>query len=208
MWYKVSHIFFFVQFKLLREAQSEQSKRQEESTLSSSSSFAPSVNTKVSNKSKTTEKATFSQFFEEFKGVVHLEGLEMLSRQSSVRFEMFSINKSKLNSKDVKENLSLLREFFDANNFSDEESANDSELDQKCHEDFALLVNKKTNHFDVEHAEFVLNDYSRHSRVKLTNLDKVLGAYRTTVLGINDVQSIGGLVFIFFSFLLKTIKAY
>lgn len=157
----------------------------------------------MSSKSKSTDKPTFSQFFEEFKGVVHLEGLEMLSRQSSVRFEMFSINKSKLKTREVKESLILLRELFDANNFSDEEVSNDNELDQKCHEDFALLNNNKTNHFDVDHFEFLLNDYSKRSRVKLINLDKVLAAYRTTLLGIKDAESIGELVGLFFHFFFK-----
>jgi hypothetical protein len=41
------------------------------------------------------EKISFALFFDEYKGLSHLEALEIISRQTSVKLEMINLNKKK-----------------------------------------------------------------------------------------------------------------
>ena len=131
------------------------------------------------------EKLSFGLLFDEYKGVAHLEALEMLSRQSSVKLEMLSLQNSTQNT-DTKSKLQVLTELFDAeklNNDEDDENNDDSSLFTF---DFKILVNSKDQLFDIEHFEFLINDYARKSHLKLI-IDKVIGSFRTTSLASREI---------------------
>ena len=128
------------------------------------------------------EKLSFNLFFDEYKGSAHLEALEMLSRQTSVKLEMITLNKSN------KPGLDVLNQLFDSNRLNEEEDDDDETLN-----DFRLLLNNKTKNFDAEHFEFLLNDYAKKSNLKLV-LDKVVGAFKTTSFASKEIISIEELV--------------
>jgi hypothetical protein len=136
------------------------------------------------------EKLTFSLFFDEYKGSAHLEALEMLSRQTSVKVEMIMLNKSNLT--ENKEKLESLEQYFDSDRLNDENDFNDSDTEN----DFKLLLNNRTKNFDPEHFEFLINEYAKKSNLKLV-LDKVVGAFKTTSHAVKEITSIEELVSFF-----------
>lgn len=118
----------------------------------------------------------------------------MLSREASLKLEMLSLNKSlSSQSSEFKNKLSTLESIFDADRLND-----DSELDDEssCSDDFKLLLNKEKI-FDVEHFEFLINDYSRRTNLKLI-IDKIIGAFRTTSYASKEIMTSTELVFIIF----------
>lgn len=159
----------------MREAQSQKE------TESGVTQIGSNKSTSASQKQK-HEKFNFSMFFEEYKGVAHLEALEMLSRQSSVTIEMLSLGKPTY-TEDTKEKLDYLEYLFDSNKLSDDfEVDQDEEFAIKlpnCQEDFEILISNKEKIFNIEHFEFLLNEYSRRSSLKII-IDRVLGAFRST----------------------------
>ena len=169
-------------FKLLREAQQSPANEPIKS---------PSLPTSKSQVLKEKqEKLSFSLFFDEYKGSVHLEALEMLSNQTSVKLEMLSLEKTSSNLNDTKTKLKTLEHIFDAKKF---EEMDESENSLEHQNDLKLLISNKDKMFDVEHFEFLMNDYARRSHLKLI-LDKVIGAYRTTSFGAREITSLSELV--------------
>lgn len=98
----------------------------------------------------------------------------MLSRQTSVKIEMLSLEKIYTND-ETRDKLNSLEFLFDPDKLNDDYEMEDLKV---CEEDFNLLVSKKDKMFDIEHFEFLINDYARRSNLKLV-IDKVVGAYRT-----------------------------
>jgi len=162
---------------MLREAQQNQS-----TTKATPETVKPAV-----TRLEKQEKLTFSLFFDEYKGSAHLEALEMLSRQTSVKVEMRMLNKSNLN--ENKQKLDSLDQYFDSDRLNDENEFNDSETQN----DFKLLLNNKTKNFDPDHYEFLINEYAKKSNLKLI-LDKVVGAFKTTSYAVKEIISIDELV--------------
>ena len=162
---------------MLREAQQNQS-----STKVSSELVKPPV-----TRQEKQEKLTFSLFFDEYKGSAHLEALEMLSRQTSVKIEMIMLNRSNLN--ENKQKLDSLEQFFDSDRLNDENEF----IDLETQNDFKLLSNNKTKNFDPEHYEFLINEYAKKASLKLL-LDKVVGAFKTTSYAVKEITSIEELV--------------
>jgi hypothetical protein len=138
-------------------------------------------------------------YFEEYKGTAHLEALEMLSSQANVKLEMCLLTKpySKLDQR-VKSELDVLDSYFDADKLNDDED-NESDDDDTEEEDFRLLINQKDKMFDVEHFEFLINEYVRKSSLNKIVIDKVMGAYRTTSYASKEILSPTELVDLFAS---------
>ena len=134
------------------------------------------------------EKLSFSMFFDEYKGSVHLEALEMLSRQTSVRIEMLLLNKSLVAAN--KSHIDDLDQLFESNRLNDD---NEDSTDEATSDDFKLLLNNKSKCFDAEHYEFLINDYAKKSALKLI-LDKVVGAFKTTSYAAREIVSLEELV--------------
>ena len=97
----------------------------------------------------------------------------MLSRQTSVKLEM-NMMSSLSNVSASQSKLDTLKDLFDPNRLNEEsdELEEENEEDATLLSDFKLLLSNKTGTFDVEHFEFLLNDYSKKTSLKLT-LDKV-----------------------------------
>jgi hypothetical protein len=126
------------------------------------------------------DKLTFTVYFEEFKGVVHLEALEALSRQSSVKLELQLLNKLWIKNRIMKENMNVLEYLFDTEKLNDDFDLDDDENLAPCTQDFKLLVNNKDKMLNVSHFESLINSYA--SRFYLRNvLDRVVNAFKTAV---------------------------
>ena len=134
----------------------------------------------------------FGLFFDEYKGTAHLEALEMLSSQASVKIEMLLIEKpmSKFSSS-VRSRLDEIeQQLFDTERLNEESTDDDDEIVRACHEDFKLLVSSRDdNMFNTEHFEFLITEYAK----KTTNLkimfEKVIAAFRTTSYATKEVLS-------------------
>lgn len=147
--------------------------------------------TTKSNKSQDqSEKAptqvSFSQFFDEFTGSVHLEALEMLSRQSNVKLEV-QPKPAKL-----KPTLLKFNEFFDSEKLNDdpEESDND-DVDSFFEKetflsDFKMLVKNKS--FDMDHFESLLKKYFKKCCFNL-DLAKIISSVKETTDATNEIDS-------------------
>jgi hypothetical protein len=111
---------------------------------------------------------------------MHLEALDTLSRQTSVKLEMHLLQKVNLaSSPKYKSNIEALDELFDANRLGEEEQISGDG-------DYELLINKKDKMFDVEHFEFLLNRYALKCNRKLT-IEKIIGSFRTTSFATKEI---------------------
>jgi hypothetical protein len=126
------------------------------------------------------DKLTFTVYFEEFKGVVHLEALEMLSRQSSVKLELQLINKLWMKNPLTKDNMNIIENAFDSEKLNDDYDLEEDDGLSSCAEDLKLLANNRDKTFDVNKFESLINNYA--SRFYLRNVtDKVVSAYKSAV---------------------------
>lgn len=137
-------------------------------------------------------------FFEEFKGSAHLEALEMLSSQASVKLEMLAIEKpvSRYSSA-VKEDLRRLEQLFNTDRLNgdedDESTENEDELSENVAADLCKLVNRNDKMFDVSKYETLANEYASKSTLKILT-EKVLAAFKTTSLATREDLSPSELV--------------
>ena len=103
------------------------------------------------------ENISFNSCFDEYKGQVHLEALEMLSRQSIVKYEMQMLN---LNEKRINSTLEPLNKLFNV-----DEINNDDNDDS----------NKE---FNLTEFEDIFIDYMSELNIKLP-IDKVIQSFKT-----------------------------
>lgn len=162
------HFIYFVEIlKLLREA------KETKEDLS---------NTKSLGKQ---EAFTFALFFEEFQGSIHLEALEMLSRQSNVKLEVLA------KPKNLQPTLTKLEEFFDSEGLNDEEGEDLDDTDsffanETFLNDFKLLVKKKM--FHPEQFEKLINKYSKKCSFFM-DLEKIIGAFKSTAVAAREIDT-------------------
>ena len=127
---------------------------------------------------KSQEKPSFNLYFDEYKGGVHLEALEMLSHQASVKLDVLT------QPKELNDTLMTIEELFDS-----EQLSNDAECDEPSDlVDFRLLINDKDNMFDIDHFELLINEYSRRFSNKLAS-DNLIASFRTTSLTSKEINS-------------------
>lgn len=172
---------------MLREAQQNQSTKSPVET--------PNKTIQSVVRTEKQEKLSFSLFFDEYKGSAHLEALEMLSRQTSVKVEMFLLDKSLVSLN--KSKLDILNQLFDSDRLNDDDESDETTSNFDTSNDFKLLSNNKSKCFDVDHYEFLINDYAKKSSLKLI-LDKVVGAFKTTSYAFREIVSLEELVSRFF----------
>ncbi len=111
------------------------------------------------------ESLTFNSCFDDFKGVVHLEALEMLSRQINVRFEMeYKYKKSTKIDEHLKE---IIKNF----NVADTLETEDDE-----------------DRFDIDNFEEQIIDYISELNTKVSP-DRIIQAYRTASHACSQVKS-------------------
>lgn len=134
---------------------------------------------------------TFSLFFDEFTGSVHLEALEMLSRQSNVKLEV-QPKPAKLKSALLKFN-----EFFDSEKLNDDLEESDNDNTDSFFEketflsDFKMLIKNKS--FDSDHFESLLNKYFKKCCFNL-DLDKIISSVKQTTDASIEIDSPAELV--------------
>ncbi len=155
--------------QLLREAK-------ESKVSSSRPSFSDDF--KSSHKS---EANSFCYYFDEFVGSVHLEALEMLSRQCNVKLEVLA------KPQQLRALLSRLDGFFNADKLNDEneneKNGEDPDADadsffgdEEFLKDFESLVRNKT--FDPDRFEVLINQYGKRLHF-FVDLEKIVKAFRT-----------------------------
>jgi len=143
--------------ELLREAKgfAENSKHE----ISNSNSETHLTGSKATKKQG---KICFASYFDEFKGLVYLEALEMLSFQTNSKLEMkmLSLNKS------VQKQLDSFKNIFDLDKLL-EEADEDEELDGE---------------FDFENLNDLIIDYFSELNLKIS-IENVVQSFKTASLG-------------------------
>jgi hypothetical protein len=139
------------------------------------------------------EKLTFSLFFEEFKGTVNLEALEMLSHQASVKIEM---NTSLLKKNDqINLKFKQIEQLFNADNLNDDMDAADDDdgTEFTFLEDFKQLINDQDKIFDSNQFESLIKDYADRLSFKI-KLDKLINAFQSSTLALKEIEDPTALV--------------
>ena len=150
----------------MREAQEESIKNENNKqnlnmNLQANSTTSNNVNNASSSNSGVfaeEEAISFNSCFDNYKGQVHLEALEMLSRQSIVKYEMEMLN---LNEKRVNSILEPLKPLFNL-----DEINNDDNVD----------TNKEFNLIEFED---IFIDYMSELKIKLP-IDKIIQSFKTS----------------------------
>lgn len=126
--------------------------------------------------SKDDECMNFTTYFDEYKGQVHLEALEMLSRQSIVKYEMqiLSVNEKRVNT--IIQPLKLM--------FNVDELSDDTDDDNNDEE------------FDLNNFEDIFIDYMSELNIKLP-IDKVVQSYKTASFACKEISSLKQLVSVY-----------
>jgi hypothetical protein len=137
-------------------------------------------------RSQKQEELTFSLFFEEYKGTAHLEALEMLSNQSSLKVERSSSSSSWSSSNEL-----LLLKLFDSKRLDP-----DQDLDEDENELSEAELLSSRGSFEPNILASLLSGYAEEleqgqsQSELLAIVDKVLvAAFRTTSLAAQEVDS-------------------
>ena len=173
----------FYLFQLLREAKAS-------SKSGNASSSSDAIDSSSSGKQPSPvlpDKLTFSLYFEEYKGVVNLEALDMLSKQIALKIEASNIKSSvfKKLPADKQAQLKSIEQIFDEENLNLENA--DEESEEEDGSDFQHLVNAKDKSFDLDNFELILNDYASKLNLR-THSDKLLNAFKTSAFAITEVD--------------------
>lgn len=169
----------------MREAQ--QAREEQQNRSNTSDSPKRPLNNQV-------DKLTFGLFFDEYKGAANLEALEMLSQQAQVKNEA-NLGVLKKNPK-LNSILKQLDELFQQENLNDDVEEVEEEDKNELFEfvsDFNKLVDSKTKVFDVDQFEMLISDYADELNLNL-KLDKLVGAFQTSVLALNEMTDAQELV--------------
>ncbi len=150
-------------------------------------------------------KPNFTVYFEEFKGVAHLEALEMLSSQSSVKLEVQLLNhKTLINNRNSSLRLRLDRvdRLFNAEKLNDDYEFNDEEDDEEENliKDFSQLINRNEEQFDIEQFESLVHDYASKKFYMRNILDKVVRSFKLALNACLEDFTVHEIVILFFSF--------
>jgi hypothetical protein len=138
------------------------------------------------------EKLTFSLFFEEFKGTVNLEALEMLSHQASVKIEMNTPLLKKNNQINLK--FKQIEQLFNADNLNDDmDAADDDDTEFTFLEDFKQLINGQDKIFDLNQFESLIKDYADQLSFKI-KLDRLINAFQSSTLALKEIEDPTALV--------------
>ena len=126
----------------------------------------------------------FTYYFDEYIGSVHLEALEMLSRQCNVKLEVLA-KPAKL-----KTILTELDELFNSEKLNDDdEDSNDADDFFEAEtflKDFKRLIRNKQ--FDVEQFEVLMNQYAKISHFFM-DLEKIIHAFKFTSNATRETSS-------------------
>lgn len=133
--------------------------------------------------SKAAEANSFCHYFDEFVGSVHLEALEMLSRQCNVKLEVLTKPQK------MKSVLKKLDEFFNADKLNEEDENEDrDDLDADTDsffdnetflKDFKTLVRNKM--FDPDRFDELIKQYGKRSHFYM-DLEKIIKAFRSAAM--------------------------
>ena len=145
---------------MLREAEQEQTRKQEEAKSSQAQR----------NVAALVDKPTFAAYFDEFQGDAHFEALDMLSRQESLKVE----HSGAALSKETREAIATLEPLFDKDKLSGEDD-----------EDEAALLTS----FDSERFKQELHDLAHKMSVRLLVLDRVVAAFDSSLQSCSDART-------------------
>lgn len=132
--------------------------------------------------SRAVEANSFCHYFDEFVGSVHLEALEMLSRQCNVKLEVLAKPQK------LKIVLRKLDEFFNADKLNEEEENEKEEGDDESDsffdnetflKDFKTLVKNKM--FDPDRFDELIKQYGKRSHFYM-DLEKIIKAFRSAAM--------------------------
>jgi hypothetical protein len=183
--------------QLLREAQA-QNKNPTSSGLASHS---------ATSAYEKQDALNFTVYFEEFKGVVHLEALEMLSRQSSVKLELQMLNKLWAKNPVIKPKVENVEYLFDSEKLNDDYDLEEDERFSSCLQDFKQLVSSKDKMFNIGHFESLISQYSSRFHLSRSVLEKVNNAYKSALFACQEDFAPLEIVCIFLKFCINCITS-